>query len=200
MKGIKLLLLTIVCSILSSMSVTAKEPVDGYIFIGDSRTVGMDIAVSDEIQEAYHINFVAKVGAGYKWLTEEAVQEVNKIMLENTEVDNWLIITNFGVNDLRNATKYRDYYKELLADEWSDVALYYLSVNPVDESKCNTVCNTDIESFNELFCEELNYINTYNGLLDNIDTKDGLHYSNKVNYAIYNEVINQIEELRYCER
>ena len=199
MRSIKLFLVIIICSVLSSISVTAKEPVDGYIFIGDSRTVGMDIAVSDDVQEEYHISFVAKVGAGYKWLTKEVVQEVNRIMSEDTEVDNWLIITNFGVNDLRNATKYCEYYRELLEDEWSDVTLYYLSVNPVDESKCNTVCNTDIEAFNELFCEELNYINTYTGLLGNIDSKDGLHYSNKVNYAIYNEVINQIEELRYCE-
>lgn len=174
------------------MSVLASDSQVGYIFIGDSRTVGMQNAVANEIGD--NVYFVAKVGAGYKWLVSDAINEVDNIISENGNVNNWKIITNFGVNDLGNAQKYLAKYEELKDNTWSKYELYYVSVNPVDETKCKNVSNCAIDEFNKLFVDMGTYINV-NDILMEIDLKsrDGLHYGNTVNKYIYQEVRAHIE-------
>ena len=101
-------LLILVVSLIFIMPVEAAEST-GIVFIGDSRTVGMSKSV--DIED--NIFFVAKVGQGYDWFCNTAIDEVDDIISRN-DFDNWMIITNLGVNDLSNVEKYKAKYKELL--------------------------------------------------------------------------------------
>ena len=167
----------------------------GIIFVGDSRTVGMETAVKSD-SNLDNVYFVAKVGKGYNWFSEYGVDRVNHIIETNTDVTNWQVVTNLGVNDLGNVDKYVDTYDELLATEWTNVDLYYLSVNPVDESKCTSVNNEDIIKFNEKIKKQGNYINSYEFVKSHMVTRDGLHYSNSLSSDLCHRVISVLEDER----
>lgn len=104
------------------MPVEAAEST-GIIFIGDSRTVGMSKSVAIED----NVFFVAKVGQGYDWFCSTAIDAAEDIINSN-DCDNWVIITNLGVNDLGNVEKYKAKYKELLEGDWKDYSFYITSV------------------------------------------------------------------------
>ena len=72
---------------------TPKPNFSGYLFVGDSRTVGLDEAVSG-------VSSIAKVGAGVTYF-KSILPEVTKVRGKN-------VIFNFGVND-------RDRYKDYVA-------------------------------------------------------------------------------------
>lgn len=158
----------------------------GYIFLGDSRTAGMDMAVDIESDSKF---VVAKVGQGYKWMIDTGLSEVYEIVSENTNYNNWVLITNLGVNDLHNSQKYADAYKEL-----SDIfEIYFVSVNPC-EGKYESL-NSEIDSFNSAM-KELDYI-TYvdtNTMLCNggFGTTDGLHYDNETYNEIYDIIVGEV--------
>lgn len=192
MKSI-LCILSLVLVLINPMSVLASDSQVGYIFIGDSRTVGMQNAVANEIGD--NVYFVAKVGAGYKWLVSDAIDEVDNIISENGNVNNWKIITNFGVNDLGNAQRYLAKYEELLKNEWSGHELYFVSVNPVNEAKCSSVSNCAINEFNKVFIGESTYINVYDILTEmDLKSRDGLHYGNSVNKYIFQEIMAKVQD------
>lgn len=163
----------------------------GIIFIGDSRTVGMGKAVQNED----NVYFIAKVGEGYSWMVNTAIPEVDEVINENNDIDKWIIVSNYGVNDLRNIDKYVDKYNELENNEWSDYNLYIMSVNPVDENKCHSVSNDNIDKFNNKIKENsFNYIDTNNITSEIMQTQDGLHYDNSTYISIYDYTMRCLEE------
>lgn len=162
---------------------------DGIILLGDSRFVGIDNAV----EQADNVFFVAKVGEGYSWFVETAIPQIEDIREDNPYITDWTIVTGLGVNDLSNVSKYENKYEELLEGDWSDVTLYYMSVNPVDESKCYTVKNSNIRKFNKHFSDEENYIDTYGYVLDHMETNDGLHFGKTINKKLYSLIMEGIE-------
>lgn len=165
-----------------------KEPeVIGYIFIGDSRTVGMNDTINiDSIDNQW---VVAKVGMGYKWLIDEGWAQAQQVMRNNTQVDNWKIICNLGVNDLCNIDKYLDFYKE--NNDRYDIT--FVSVNPTVDEAGGVQCS-DIESFNnEVEKLDMKYIDTYSYLkTTGYNAPDGLHYDKKTYEKIYDVIMEQV--------
>lgn len=169
-----------------------KEKV-ATLFIGDSRTVGMDTACN--IVNCDDTYVLAKVGEGYSYLSSNLDQKLSSIFHNGyTKV---ILITNFGVNDVHNSSKYIDYYNEVLLKYGSRVELNIVSVNPVEY--CENVSNDSIEKFNsemQDFAEKMDnvrFINTYDGLKGKTNiTVDGLHYTKSCYKTIYKEISAEI--------
>lgn len=187
-----LALITAGSLLFSTVTVPNIQPVNnvGYIFLGDSRTVGMQQGVKDRIKSNTY--FVAECGQGYNWLVSEGLERIEEIMEENSQISDWNIVTNLGVNDLSNVNKYREIYDELKENEWKDVNLYYESVNPVNEKLCKTVTNEQINEFNTEFASESSYIDVNSRILPEHIKGDGLHYSSSIYCSIYDYVNGQL--------
>ena len=166
------------------LSVTA----DKMVFIGDSRTVDMMNAVQDDSI------WCCKVSMGYNWMVTEGVPAVDGYIDNNTAV-----IILLGVNDPHNISNYIGYTNEKAA-EWAGrgATTYFVSVGPVTGDPY--VTNADIEAFNAALQANLSgvyYIDIYSYLMENgFSTVDGTHYPADVSIAIYNYIIDHLEENR----
>ena len=174
------------------------------IIVGDSR---MEFIKNDkEIVLPFNLEFVAKSGMRIDWLKKTAIPQVKKI-LKNKNYK-YYIVVNMGVNDLNSDLKGKeiaeDYFEiySKLANEYSDVKIYLMSVNPIIEKKLNKIeplnkrTNKKIKLFNQTIQKELKVSNTenmyycdaYNNL--KFETDDGLHYTQNTNKKIINYIIN----------
>ncbi len=168
--------------------VVSEMPGIPYLFVGDSRTVQMEMAVGTT-DKAY----VAKVGEGYSYFKNVALSEIQKYAGNGTKM-----IINFGVNDLRNASKYISLVNSCI-DGWESagVTVYYSAVTPVGGNA--SVTNSQIEAFNAKLQEGLDprvhWIDSYSYLTQTgFSSSDGLHYNKstyKNLYSYYMTVINQ---------
>ncbi len=159
-----------------------------YVFVGDSRTVQMKMAVGSS-DKAY----IAQVGEGYCWFRDTALSEIPSYAGSGTTM-----IINFGVNDLGNAGKYISLINNNI-DDWinAGITVYYAAVTPVGESA--SVSNAQIERFNARLQSELDpriqWIDGYSYLMQTgFSTPDGLHYNSDTYrnlYSYYMSVINQ---------
>ncbi len=159
-----------------------------YIFVGDSRTVQMQMAVgsADKI-------YIAKIGEGYNYFKNTALPQIYANAGNGTKM-----IINFGVNDLANASKYIKLVNDNI-DAWTNAGMtvYYASVTPV--GNIQNVSNAQIEAFNSRLQAELdprvNWIDSYSYLQQTgFSSADGLHYSADTYrsiYSYYMSVINQ---------
>ena len=145
--------------------VVTKPKYDGYLFVGDSRTVGLADCV-------YGVSSKAKVGAKVDYL-QSILSEVTKTRKKN-------VIFNFGVNDLGNINKYIKVYKSLPKEFIKNNNVIIMSVNPTDGSKYGS-WNTDIDKFNKKMKANLpsgvKYLDTNSKLKkEGFSTRDGVHY------------------------
>lgn len=163
-------------------------PETGYIFVGDSRFVNMNDVCG--ISKRDNLFMVAKVGEGYSWFNDTALQQINRITSSGL-FDKWKLIICLGINDLGNVEKYVKKY-ESLKDDY-DITL--VSVNPVNNY--GSLTNDQIEKFNSVLTElPFPYIDTYRLLLSTgYATTDGLHYSGDTTRKIYNGILLGLEEL-----
>ena len=159
--------------------VTTDIPSIPYLFVGDSRTVQLQMAVGSA-DKAY----VAKVGEGYSWFKNTALSAIQKYAGNGTTM-----IINFGVNDLANASNYINLVNSNI-DTWSNagITVYYSSVTPVGNYP--TVSNAQIESFNAKLQAELDprikWIDSYSYLTQTgFNTSDGLHYDKSTYKNLY---------------
>ncbi|MBP5774653.1 MAG: SGNH/GDSL hydrolase family protein [Clostridiales bacterium] len=146
-------------------TVVTKPKYTEYLFVGDSRTVGLDACVSG-------ISSKAKVGAKVDYL-KSILSDVTKTRKKN-------VIFNFGVNDLGNINKYITVYKSLPKDFIKNNNVVIMSVNPTDGSKYGS-WNTDIDKFNAKMKKNLpsgvKYLDTNSTLKkEGFSTRDGVHY------------------------
>ncbi len=158
-----------------------------YLFVGDSRTVQLKMAVGTS-DKAY----VAKVGEGYSYFKNTALSEIQSYAGNGTTM-----IINFGVNDLANAGKYIKLINSNI-DAWTNagITVYYAAVTPVGDNA--SVSNSQIESFNARLQAELDprikWIDGYSYLLQTgFSYSDGLHYNKETYrslYSYYMSVIN----------
>ena len=165
--------------------VVSELPGTKYVFVGDSRTVGMGNAIGGS-DNAY----IAKVGSGYSWFSSTAINQIMDYAGPGTS-----LVINFGVNDLANASKYIELINSYI-DEWeaAGITVYYASVNPVGST---TVTNEQIAEFNATMKAGLDsritWIDSYSYLMTNgYGTSDGLHYTSSTYQAIYNYYISAI--------
>ena len=170
---------------INSTSAYSKAEVENLmVYMGDSRIVGMMSVITNQ-----SITSIAEVGAGYYWLTNNAMSE-----LENVIQNKKFIVLAFGVNDLGNSSNYVTKYQEII-DKYPNASVYIMSVNPVDETKQSTVTNASIESFNSVMSSTFgeNYIDVYSQIKDDFVADDGLHYAPDTYRKIHDIVINYIQ-------
>lgn len=168
----------------------------GYIYLGDSRFVGMNKVV--HMDEEEHTFVVAKTGQGLRWLKKTAYDEIIDIMDNNTNVDEWIIISGLGINDGYQGDKYVEFYKTFP----EDVRLIVLSVNPLDKNKCDKY-GYDFEGLNDGACKvnnalresDLEYLDTRRELIMlGYETQDGVHYTNDTYEMIYDIIQGYLSE------
>ncbi len=170
---------------------------DKVVFIGDSRTVGMYLAVTGKsVDELGGIGdykgnvWAAKIGMGYDWMKSTGVPSVDWCITDTTAV-----VITMGVNDIGGdygAQDYIDYLNDRAAVWTSRGAIvYYVSVNPV-KAPVGTVTNELIDAWNEAMREglsgDITFIDTNSQLQGQFDFSDSLHYTNETNLRIYEEI------------
>lgn len=168
---------------------TIYTPTTGVIYIGDSRTVGLNNVIGmSNLPDTY---VIAKVGKGYNWFVKTGGTELQQIKAKHPH-DNWVYIFNLGVNDLGNLEKY-----EILIDNLeAEATVYTVSVNPTVDSKTRVKCSS-IETFNAGLQEVAdNYVDTYSYLKENgFTANDGLHYNKATYQTIYTLIWQYIGEI-----
>lgn len=162
-----------------------EEKTTAVVYIGDSRTTGMDEVVN--LSEKDDTFVVAKSGMGYNWFMKTGSEELEKIR-ESNDYTNWIYVFNLGVNDLKNV----DNYKNLMRWLQHESTVYFVSINPTDDSVGGIQC-ADIEEFNSEIYSVVgidNYINSYDYLMKvngfNFDKRqDGMHYDDETYTKLY---------------
>lgn len=156
----------------------AQEPQPTkYIFVGDSRTVGMQMAVGGP-EDAW----ACKTSMGYDWMVSEGIPQIEGDVVEGARI--YILL---GINDLGNAQRYADYVNGKAA-EWKEegASTYFVSVGPVGQT---TVTNGQIEAFNATVKDQQDayeYLDIYDDLAANgYSTVDGLHYTSGTYQYIY---------------
>ena len=185
----------------SSKPVTPSTKSGKYIFIGDSRTVGLCAVVTGDYNGCNNSSnspkssgddiFIAKVGEGYSWFSSTAISSMNNIIKSNSGTT-YNIIINMGVNDLGNISSYINKYNEL-KKTYSNHNIVIVSVNPVWDARAKYVKNQGILDFNSKLKSGLDsgikYCDTYSDLISSLQSSDydseGLHYSNSAYKKIY---------------
>ena len=115
----------------------AKVSNTAYIYIGDSRTVGLNAAIN--LSDLPNTFVVATIRE------------------EHPEYTDWVYIFNLGVNDLNNVDK----YCELIPVLEKEATLYYVSINPTVDAVGGVQC-AEIDSFNtKIMKVATNYIDSY---------------------------------------
>lgn len=184
-------------------------PATANIIIGDSRTVGMCAAITGDWTYCQFSNggakydgnniYIAQGSMGYSWFNSTAVSAVNNIIANNPDTT-FNIYSLMGVNFLlSDINKYIPKYNSLATNDWKNHNLILVSVNPVDEvleaQYGYSTKNADIVSFNTQLkngtsgVSNIKYCDTYNSILSNLSTSDGLHYTSSTYSAIYNSMM-----------
>lgn len=156
-----------------------------YIFVGDSRYVGMSACAG--AQDV----FIAEVGEGYAFLLRQ-LDSIRSQCSEKTAV-----IIGLGVNDMSGdfSQKYIQTLNQLCAELPGDV--FFMSVNPVNEGieqkNGYHITNMSIDTFNEKLRAGLDgrigFIDTNSFLKgDGFVSTDGLHYNNETYSKIYDYI------------
>lgn len=160
-----------------------------FIFVGDSRTVGMENALRDNASDDV-CRFIAKEGEGYEWLRNTGSVDLAAALAETPTAT---VILNLGVNDLTAIDAYISYYEQLFPT-YPDAHFYVMSVNPVTDD-CQSVSNQAIDEFNQKMKAAFpdQYLDSYNYLLTgDFSTVDGLHYSYSTYLSIHSYVVNKL--------
>lgn len=164
-----------------------SNAINTRIWIGDSRTVGMKSAVT----ENKHNVWSCKTSMGLPWMKSTGIPSIESKISSNSA-----IIILMGVNDLSNSKSYIKYVNEK-APSWNKKGanVYFVSVNPTEGSYSDL--DIKIKNFNSALKRGLSssvkYIDTYSYLVKNgFSTTDGLHYNNSTYKDIYNYVLKHL--------
>lgn len=183
-----------------------------YIFVGDSRTVGMHDAIEgsyiNPIDRAGTKNtkdyYIAEVGMGYDWFVKSSTQNsIKSQIVKNSAI---IILLGFNGMDYYSGEKYATFVKSK-ASEWQQAGatVYFVSVNPMDDAKAHnakppypkSLTNSDVIRFNNelktnLSGSSIKYIDTYSQIKDTFSAPgDGIHYGNETYKKIYNIIKGQ---------
>ncbi len=194
----------------SKASGTSRD-YDSVIMVGDSRFYHTYIDYGISADNTY---FVVRQGRGYNWLVNTAYSKILTEAQRNYEYNQQYggtgrtaIVLNLGVNDLTNINKYLNFVNTKLVDlaVQYDCDLYYVSINPVAESKFgsggkndNTKKMSAILTFNKKLKNGLDYsveyIDTCTYLTnkysyEEITVSDGVHYTSQASRVIFDRIM-----------
>ncbi len=166
----------------------SQQGVTRYIFVGDSRYVGMSVlAQADDI-------FIAEEGMGYYYMVEHEAD------IKAAIIPGSVLIIGMGVNDVKSNVT--DLYIQKI-NEWAQtlgISVYYMLVNPVDEATeaqhSYDITNDEIDEFNAALKAGLvgvHIIDT-NSYIKNegFVTRDGVHYNTETYQKIYSYIRAQV--------
>lgn len=157
------------------------------IWAGDSRILGMKNALADPEEDI----FIGASGEGYIWFSETGLPQLDAAIKSQKQAP---VVINFGVNDYDNLSRYLSLYTELTV-KYPDTDFYFLSVNPIEPTLCQSITNEEIADFNQRLKEAFpdNYLDSFTMLMiDQVTTVDGIHYSEEDYQKIYDFVRDQI--------
>lgn len=153
-----------------------------YVFVGDSRYVAMQ-ALKGE-----NDTFICDNGVGRFFLLENSDKIISAASAPNSR-----IVIGLGVNDIINADEYLVMLKDFRTK--TDAEMFYVLVNPVDESLCRangySITNSAINSFNDKMIDgladvDINIIDVNSFLKSTgYSCSDGLHYTNETYGTIF---------------
>lgn len=186
---------------------------DMVYFVGDSRTLGMKVALGNSAPS--NVKFIYESGEGLTWFQESGYRTLLRNVSNQPKRMKKAVIINLGANDLRNYNMYTRYMKQVAIKlKAYNCDMYYLSVNPVNSAmirnRLGTVTKTEaqVTKFNNIIRSTLctgrnksfTYINTcanlqkYGWISDryNSGIYDGVHYSNETYLRIYDYCIRTL--------
>lgn len=166
-------------------SVAASAAVHSFLFVGDSRTIGMGNAVNDSCI------YIGAEGEGYSWLSTDGLAKIEESLREDPSRT---VIFNPGVNDPKNISLYIDFYRSF-SEQHPDTSFYLLSVNPLIDGKNFNTTNEMISIFNATLQSAFpdQYLDSYSYLRENgFETVDGLHYTEQTYQDIHDFAVEQL--------
>lgn len=167
-------------------TIKKEKNIDNYIFVGDSRFVGMQKIAENDL-------FFAETGEGLNYFRKQLEN------IKNGYTENSIIVIGLGVNDLNNI----DFYIKEINELSKKYNVAYLSVNPVNEEICSdygyTITNDDIDNFNSKLKKNLSknvvFLDSNTYLMKNgFNAPDGLHYNEETYTEIYNFIKKNIKD------
>lgn len=165
------------------------------IFIGDSRTVGLQASVGENTLNKDNVSIVASGGEGIGWLNNTGINEVNTIINNNGNTS-YNIFSWLGVNGLHDS--YASTYENLATTTWKNHTIYIINIGPVYDADTIYVKQNQIDDFNEKmenFIKQKNLSNLkyikidYSNLNLQYDA-EGLHYNSQNYKDIYNRIMD----------
>ncbi|MBQ5534576.1 MAG: hypothetical protein IIU07_04665, partial [Lachnospiraceae bacterium] len=115
-----------------NIPVTANDDT-GYILIGDSRSLGIDVYCKvNQTPDGFFV--VAAAGEGFRYMMDTALPCAGLIEQSYPEIDHWVYIVNMGVNDYWNRADCKEIYEAALTELAFKKDLYIVSVNPVRQA------------------------------------------------------------------
>ena len=175
-------------------------PSHKIIFVGDSRTIGMQNALKKYLPDDNCV-FVGKVGEGCSWFLSEGKGLMADAISQNPDVP---VVLNFGVNDPDQIDEYLAAYRDMVA-EYPDTTFWFLSVNPVQrarmieygasEDALDLVTNTNITKLNLAIQQAFpdRYLDSSTILkLEGFRTVDGLHFTGQTYLRIHRFVVDEL--------
>lgn len=156
------------------------------IVVGDSRTDGLQYHTGST-----EVRWIYKTAAGYKWLKETVVPDLESRLNGNEDVVIWL-----GVNDVYNVSNYINYINEVTR-RWKQKGtnVYIMNVGPVNYDPY--VSNAEIEDFNRKMKNGITgakHLDLYGYLRKTgFRTTDGAHYDSATDKKIYSFMMKEIQ-------
>ena len=182
-------------------------------FVGDSRTVGLQLALGNSAPS--NVDFVCKGNQGLDWFRQTGYRELLRKLSKKSRKTKKAVIINLGVNDMSNINTYVVYMRKVSENlkQNYNCDMYYLSVNPVNSAMirsygAGTRTEAQVAAFNKTIYQKLCsgsdrafiYINTCTNLQKygwssnryDAGIYDGLHYSVETTLRIYGYCIRKL--------
>ena len=182
-------------------------------FVGDSRTVGLQLALGNSARS--NVDFVCKGNQGLDWFRQTGYRELLRKLSKQSRKTKKAVIINLGVNDMSNINTYVVYMRKVSENlkQNYNCDMYYLSVNPVNSAMirsygAGTRTEAQVAAFNKTIYQKLCsgsdrafiYINTCTNLQKygwssnryDAGIYDGLHYSVETTLRIYGYCIRKL--------
>lgn len=162
------------------------------IFVGDSRTVGLQTTLEKQCskKKLKNVSFVCLSGQGLRWFRSRGVDQLNKIIRNERKTSGGnrkiAVIFNLGVNDIRHWDEtstdccqviynYLTYMNKISSDlEKKGCKLFYMSINPINGSMSKVKelrREWELLTFNKSLKDGLNskwqYIDVFDRLINN---------------------------------
>jgi hypothetical protein len=167
---------TLFISFFNTETIKANVNTNKLVIVGDSRTNNMKKWITET---SIDTRFVAKVGQGYNWFVNTAIEETNNIISPGDTIIVWLGVNDYYKSNLGD-NPWRLYAKkinELVKNEWKDCNVYVASVGYVDRNLMKAYYKKDngsnvnqlnhgiringIKAFNEKLRQSLDYSITW---------------------------------------